>query len=356
MAVAAEAMPPRNIWLHSARYDMTFLIGSALLAAVPLSLFYVFGVSTTWINYLVAALVGGPHLYSTFGMNYMDGSYRKKHMGLLATTLIIPPVVFWLAATNLTLLLTIFFFSASVHVLHQIAYISDSYRHKDPKMRPLWSRAIDYGLIFSALYPIATQKLVADQFFVAGRVLPIPEMAKQPWLPTLVLGVFLFFLAAFIMKTVWEYRNNRFNVPATVLISVATCVSLIIPTFSNLDVAFQGFNTWHSFQYLALVWLILNLRKQRGELDNKVLAKVTKARKPLRFYGLFFGFTAAAVGLILILQYGFGFESSRAYYTVVMGSLLTHYYLDAFNFTKFGQLAKEPPPGDWAAQPHRAVA
>jgi hypothetical protein len=355
MAVAAEAAP-RNIWLHSARYDLTFLIGSAVLAAVPLSLFYVFGVSTTWINYLVAALVGGPHLYSTYGLNYMDGSFRRKHVGLLLSTLIIPPIVLWLALNNLTLLLTIFFFSASIHVLHQIAYISDSYRHKDPRPRPLWNRAIDYGLIFSGLYPLATHKLVADQFFVAGRVIPIPQIAKQPWVPYLVLAVFLFFLVAFVMKTVWEWRNHRFNLASTVLISVTTCVSLIIPTFSNLDVAFQGYNTWHSFQYLALVWLILNLRRKRGELDNKVLEKVTNAQKPFRFYGLFFGFTGAAVGLILILQYGLGFGSQQAYYTVVLGSLLIHYYLDAFNFTRFGQLTAEPPPGEWAAEPQKAVA
>ena len=45
----------RDIWLHSPKFDLTFLIGSAVLAAVPLALYYVFGVSTTWINYLVAA-------------------------------------------------------------------------------------------------------------------------------------------------------------------------------------------------------------------------------------------------------------------------------------------------------------
>src|SRR5262245_64180130 len=77
MSAVAEART-RDLWLHSAKFDLTFLIGSALLAAVPLTLFYGFGVSTTAINYLVAAVVGGPHLYSTYGMTFMDGNFRRN--------------------------------------------------------------------------------------------------------------------------------------------------------------------------------------------------------------------------------------------------------------------------------------
>lgn len=347
MSIAAQVQR-RDIWLHSAKFDLTFLIGSAVLAAVPLTLYYVFGVSTTAINYLVAALVGGPHLYSTFGTNFMDGSFRKNFPTVLWPSLLIPPVVLYLALNNLTLLLTIFFFSASIHVLHQIAYITDCYRHKDPRPRSVWNRVVDYGLIFTGLYPLATQKLISGEFLVAGRALPVPELARHPIVPFLVLALFLFFLVAFVVKTVGEWRTNRFNLASTTLILTATTVSLIIPMFSNLDVAFQGYNTWHSFQYLALVWLILKLRKEYGELDSKILKKVANARKPWQFYGLNLGFTGAAVGLILILRYGLGFGDQQAYYTVVLGSLLIHYYLDAFNFTRFGQIVRDPPPQEWA--------
>lgn len=100
----------RELWLHSAKFDLTFLIGSAVIAGVPLALFYWFGVSTTAINYLVAALVGGPHLYSTYGMTFMDGNFRRNYPVVLWPSLIIPPIVMWLALNNLTLLLTMFFF------------------------------------------------------------------------------------------------------------------------------------------------------------------------------------------------------------------------------------------------------
>jgi len=38
-----------------------------------------------------------------------------------------------LAALDLTLLVTVFFFWASVHVIHQAAYVADVYRFKDPR-------------------------------------------------------------------------------------------------------------------------------------------------------------------------------------------------------------------------------
>lgn len=338
----------RDIWLHSPKFDLTFLIGSAVLAAVPLTLYYVFGVSTTWINYLVAAIVGGPHLYSTYGITFMDGNFRKNYGTILWPSLIIPVVVFWLATNNLTLLITMFFFWASIHVLHQASYIADCYRHKDPRPRSIWNRVVDYGLIFTGLYPLATFKLVAGEFYVANRVILVPEFMKQPWLPYVALGLFLFFLGAFVFKTVKEWRENRFNLASTMLIVTTTTVSLLIPTFSNLDVAFQGYNTWHSFQYLALVWLILKLRREYGELDNKMMIKVAEARRPWKFYGMNLGFTAAAVGLIFFLKGVFGFGHEQAYYSVVLGSLLIHYYLDHFNFTRFGQIVRDPPPQEWA--------
>jgi len=332
----------RDLWLHSAKFDLTFLIGSAVLAAIPLTLLYVFHVKTSYINYLVAAVVGGPHLYSTYGMTFMDGNFRRNYPMVLWPSLIIPPIVMWLALTNLTILLTMFFFWASVHVLHQLSYIADCYRHKDPRPRSLWNRLVDYGLIFTGLYPLASKKLITDQFFVANTVIRVPAWAKHDWVPVLVWAIFLFFLVSFLYKSYREYKEDRFNVPSFTLISVTTIVSMIIPTFSNLDIAFQGYNTWHSFQYLALVWLIMKLRREYGELENRTVASASK--RPWTFYGLNLGFTGLAVGLIFFLQKVLGFEQRAAYYSVVLGSLLVHYYLDHFNFFRFGQIVRDPSP------------
>ena len=59
------------------------------------------------------------------------------------------------------------------------------------------------------------------------------------------------------------------NVPKTILISVTVIATFITPFFHELDVAFQGLNTWHSFQYLGLTWYINRLRYDRNELAGE---------------------------------------------------------------------------------------
>ncbi len=358
MQVAAPAaatfstVPTDRLWLYNKRWDLTFLIGSAVLGAIPLLLLYGFNVSTTAINLLVAGVVGGPHLYSTFGYTLADREYRKRYGWILLPTLLIPIGVIYLALNNLVLLLTIFFFWASVHVLHQIAYITDAYRFKDPRPRTLWNRAIDYGVIFTGLYVTSTPRLVNGGFVVGGgtnpRGLLIPEWAMgAQWIPMMVTGVFLTFLTLYVVKTVREARQGRLNVPSVTIISVTTFMSLIIPTFPNIDIAFQGYNTWHSFQYLALVWYINKLRLEQNQIRGPVMRSVTGPGRAWRFYGLFFLATVAAFGMTLILQFGFGWPRDAAYYGVVLGTLLVHYYLDGLNFFNWG-LVTEPTPGELA--------
>jgi hypothetical protein len=326
-------------WLESARWDVTFVIGSALLAAVPLSLYYVFGVSTTVINFLVAGLIGGPHLYATFGYTLAEPSFRRRYGALLLPCVAIPVLVAWLAVANMALLLTIFFFWASVHVLHQIAYVNDIYRRKDAQPRSFGSRLIDYGLIFTGLYPLASFKLIRGEFVVGGdRPLLVPQFARHEEIAWAVVATFLFFLAAYIVKTYREWRAGRLSVPSVALVSTATVVSLSIPTFSNLDVAFQGYNTWHSFQYLALVWYLNRLRKRQGEITNRVIDAVTGPGRSWAYYGLHLGLTGAAFAVIMALYRLAGLDWAQSYYTVVLGSLLIHYYVDHLVFTRAGAM------------------
>jgi hypothetical protein len=343
----ASTVPTDRLWLVSRKFDLTFLIGSAVLAAIPLTMLYGFHVSTTAINLLVAGLVGGPHLYSTFGYTLADGAYRKRFGWALLPCVLIPIGVVWLALNNLVLLLTIFFFWASVHVLHQIAYLTDAYRFKDPRARSLFNRAIDYGLIFTGLYVNSAGRLVRGEFVVGGgtspRSLLIPSFAQNAeWIPVMTAVLFGTFLVLYIVKTIKEAREGRLNLPSVALISVTTVMSLIIPTFKNIDIAFQGYNTWHSFQYLALVWYINKLRLEHGEIQGPVMRTVSAAQSPLKFYGLFFLATVVAFGTSLVLQFGFGWPRDAAYYSVVLGTLLVHYYLDTINFTRWGLVVRDP--------------
>src|SRR5262249_24056146 len=150
------------------------------------------------------------------------------------------------------LLITFFFSWASLHVLHQIIYLTDCYRTRGVHREPLWSRYADYGLILTGLYPIGLYKLSLRQFHVGGVVLPYPDWLRAPRLPELAGVVFAAFLFIWVGKTVREFRQGFGSLPKTLLIGITTVVSFLLPMGSNLDVLFQGYNTWHSFQYLFL--------------------------------------------------------------------------------------------------------
>ncbi|HQA70018.1 MAG TPA: hypothetical protein PK801_16950, partial [Aggregatilineales bacterium] len=99
----------------------------------------------------------------------------------------------------------------------------------------------------------------------------------------------------------------------------------------------------HSLQYLALTWMLINLRQRRGELEHSPfverLARDGAARK---FYLFNIGLTVADVLLAVVLfgiMYGiagtsFDFAFDRAYYMAILSFLWIHYYHDHFLFAE----------------------
>ncbi|MDX6683493.1 MAG: hypothetical protein QOG94_3532 [Solirubrobacteraceae bacterium] len=57
-----------------------------------------------------------------------------------------------------------------------------------------------------------------------------------------------------------------------------------------------------------------------------------------QFYGLAVLLTAAAGMLVLILRGAFGVELQKAYYIVILSTLLQHHHLDHLQFTKLGDV------------------
>ena len=172
------------------------------------------------------------------------------------------------ALWHFQLLITLFFFWASVHVLHQIAYILECYDRRQTARLQKWSRFIDYAVVFGSLYPLASYRFIHDEFAIGSTLLLYPEMLKTPLVFYAVSAFFVLALAAFVAKTVIEVRQRRVHYPKILLMAVTIGLSILITSYSGdrLEIAFQGFNTWHSFQYLALTWYITTLRQQRGEI------------------------------------------------------------------------------------------
>jgi len=356
---AAPKVSSKGLWLVSPGYDLVFIIFSSVLLVVPHLFARVGGLSNVIVDLAVTALIGGPHLFATYTMTFMEPHFRQRYRRYTWGALLMPVLVASLAIYNLTLLVTIFFFWASVHVIHQAAYIADSYRFKDPRSRDanlarwqLWSRVIDYGLLMTSLYPIATFKftgaplviggvnLSSEGFETGGRALLFPEFLKMDWFGPLAAGAFFAFLLAFVIKTLWEWRAGLLHIPKTLHMSLAAVLFFVTPALPNLDVAFQGLNVWHSFQYLAVVLYLNRLRAERGLIGSEYVARVSMSGR--RLYWMCFLFTLGA-GVAYLLVHGalilggvWADDPTQqhyfSFYSVVLSALLIHYYFDHFLF------------------------
>ena len=105
-------------WIRDRKWDLTFISLSVVLVTIPY-LIWLFmrdvirvdsDVSRQAVNLMIAILIGGPHMYATFTRTALDHGFRNKYRGFVRSSIIIPLMVITLALTNLTLLLTIFFF------------------------------------------------------------------------------------------------------------------------------------------------------------------------------------------------------------------------------------------------------
>lgn len=334
-------------WLLSKRWDLTFVSLSAILVPTPFILFSLIkqlGIddqsAAGAVDIVVALIVGGPHMCSTYTLTFLDRNFTHRYPLYVGLALVLPVLVTILGLVNLTLLLTIFMMWASIHVLHQIAYLTDCYRAKGNDFHSHLSRAIDYGVIFTSLYPLAMVKLVANRFRIGGQTLTIPFLVGQGWAIYAANVLFLTFLVLYVAKTYRELQQRRANFPKTLLMVITISISYVIPSAGNLDVAFQGMNVWHSFQYLGLTWYLNKLRQDRGVITSKVVDRVAGERRGSLFYLFNVGLTLAAGGMIVVLYAVFRLPWIQGYYIVILSCLLIHYYFDHFMFFHPGELVQ----------------
>jgi hypothetical protein len=323
-------------WLKSATFDVLLLVASVVI--VPLVLLAVWlGVTSDVINLGVTALVGGPHVFATFTATFANKSFRARHPLLIVSSLLIPAGVVWLTIHQFQTLMSLFIVAASLHVLHQCAYLTDCYRVKAGNPERPWARLVDYGVLFSSIYPIALYKIVQGSFYLGDVPIVIPSFLMSMGTVYFEWMVFAGFLAAWIYKTMLEHREGWLNLPKTLLIGVTIFFAFLVPGMagrSRLELAFQSMNAWHSFQYLGLVWLINTMRLERGTLTNKLVARLSGSKGAKWFYGWNFGITLVLLVFVksVVAWDPLSLKAEQYYYMLTLSPLLIHYYFDTFVF------------------------
>ena len=364
VAVPREGVT-EGLWLNNRSWDLTFISLSAALVILPFAAYEIFqavlgvasvrealgiapedvlDVARNTVNGMIALLIGGPHMYATYTRTFLDGEFRKSHIGFLLGSLLLPVLVVYLGVVNFPLLVTFFFFWASIHILHQMAYIIDCYSERQPRALSLPNRILDYVVVFSSLYPIGVWRMVNNDFRIGQIRLLFPEGMMIENNPVLGWGLFYFVTLVFAVSlTLWvgrtwrEYTRGELHVPKTILMGLTIVVSFFIPSYHELDVAFQGFNTWHSIQYLGLTLYINQLRQRKNGIATPLIRNMSVAGKGWRFYFFNVGCALGAVTMIALLLVNrqlLGFSFDQCYYVVVLSFLLMHYYHDHLLFTQ----------------------
>ena len=333
---SSDLVASKTPWLKNARFDATLLLASVVIVPMVLTAVWL-GASTDAINLGVTAVVGGPHVFGTFTATFADRTFRRRHPWLIASSLLIPVGIVWLSIHQFQTLLSIFIVAASLHVLHQCAYLSDCYRTKAMTAERPWARFVDYGFIFSSIYPIALYKIVRGTFKLGEVDIVIPAVLMRMETVYFEWMIFAGFLLAWLYKTTLELREGSVNVPKTALIAVTTFFAFIVPGTAGdnrLELAFQSMNAWHSFQYLGLVWLINTMRMERGQLHNKFVARLSGVKGAKWFYACNFGISLLLLAFVQVVVSWdpLGLQESQYYYMFILSPLLIHYYFDTFVF------------------------
>ena len=366
-AASFPAVDDTGPWLRSRPWDRVFVTGGALLVAVPIALFYLLrgmgaplATSEDLVTLFVMVLVGGPHVFATYTRTFLQPKFRRREPLLFVGAFVVVTLVVSATVSSaffgvklggyppIQFVLTFFFFWAGVHIVHQASYLCAVYeeRRAVPATRlRRWSNALDYLVMLGCLYPVSFFRMsmildpaqphhanpdalatrivvnltgshaVADDYvFRIGRVAPIlPEfvMADAFWIGFTAL--YLCGLSLFAWKAWREFKDGSVNRPRFNLVVATVVVGLAVPLFPNLDTSFQGFNAWHSFQYLGIVWLWNRRARDRGEMAGQLVRKVSAPGQGRAFYTLALGATLGLLLLILAVGWFIDVQSGGAY-------------------------------------------
>lgn len=348
MSSTAAAAPrdDSGLWIRDKRFDLLFLTLSGALVFFPYlsyGLLQKLGVaeatSSLIVGLSVTVLVGGPHMYSTYLRTALEPRFRRTHPVLAYLPLVLIPTLVILGAMYaFIVLLTGFFLWASIHVTHQAQYISETYRLRAGAPVRALDRWLDGGIILGALYTVAMYKFVENKFALGTSVLLFPEFLKQRWVPIAFTVGYATFFVFYVVRTFGEVRRGETSWPRLLFMTMTVAMAFVVPIFDNLDVSFQGFNTWHSLQYLALTWFILGREAATGRIGNGFVRSVSGEEKTKKFYLVTIGATLSAGVIYFFLWKGLHFPQDKSYYAVTLSFLLIHYFYDHILFRDFAPL------------------
>ncbi len=260
MPNATAISPYRQPWIYKSWVDGLFILAPAFAATLAVLLFPGFFENNAsmppqaWLLLIVGVDVA--HVYSTLWRTYLDPAEFSRYRNLLIYT----PLAVWLGGMLLYMLGPIVFwrvlaYMAVFHFVRQQYGFMAVYSRQDGRAK--WERRLDEITVYAlTLYPILYWHthlprnfswFVEDDFLA----LPMPEIAQAGF------GIYLFFIASYLVKEAWmAIKLRRINLPKN-LILLGTGISWYSGiVLHNGDLAFTATNVIaHGLPYMAMVWM-----------------------------------------------------------------------------------------------------
>ncbi len=332
---------PRSPWIAGARWDLTWLILSAALVPLPILAHLVLP-QALHVDLLVTVLIGGPHMYATFLRTVADPGFRNRHPVLAWFPVVaVPLFVVTLGLTRFEWLLSLFFTWASLHICDQASYIAQLYRERAGGEATRLDRALDFLVVAGSLYLFAIHRFVNGAFSIEGFSIFFPPQLKQPWVPSAFAAGVAALVALWLVRALGQLRAGRLSGAYFAFMGLTMAIAVTVPSYlfrNELAVTFQGFNAWHSFQYLGLTFLALNRAESAGTVTVSFVRQLAAPGRFFRYYGWNVLLTFGAGALVLALTRWAGIPAQQCYYLVVLSVLLVHYFHDSVLFNAPGEM------------------
>jgi hypothetical protein len=275
-AVAASFRP---LWLRSARFDLSFILGIAgvgLLAGVVVGvrpeLFVPLFMLDVW-------LLGYHHVIATFTRLTFDRDSFQENQALVLILPIAVAAAVGIVIWNYGLLpiTTIYFHWQWWHYTRQSEGISKAFRGRNRDRD-----AGDDRLARLAFYSVPVAGIVTasarqpDEFlFVPIWTLPVPWAVAH-----LVQG------AAVVLVGLWAFQQWRAyrlgHLAETYVLYVLTHFAIYASAyvwFANISHGWLVINIWHNAQYIAFVWMFNNRRFSAGvHPTHQFLSTISQSR------------------------------------------------------------------------------
>jgi hypothetical protein len=277
----------RWIWLRSAAFDNTLILGITLVALLTGVVVHLRPSLFTPILLLDILLLGYHHVGATFTRLIFDSESLSRHRGLITwlPLLVALAVLFSVRTVGLWPTTTLYFYWQWFHYSRQSYGIAQAFRRKSPEFLP--DSPLLHQLTFYAipLWGILSRSAGHPNEFLGSalRALPVPAAIAQS------AGILAVAAALAWGLRVFHYAR-RSAIPMPYVLYMLCHFAMFFTAYigmRNLNHGWLVINIWHNAQYILFVWLF-NTNRFRNGVDPRhwFLSTISQRKNVLFYFGV----------------------------------------------------------------------